>query len=401
MFDGSGRDAFPVVVAAQLADQLDVLEAYGQRAESSELARKARKERYRLLEHDRQVPQARYPWDEERPLSAGPIYSILVDPLIPHLDPSDHERRVQEILDATRGVSPLRILAPFLVMACGLAGARYLPIPPVWILAVAGIAFVASAAWSGIRWQAGTITVPLPHQQISAKDALEIAGSAAAIQEALNTTRNPAPQPSIGAPRTVIPTAAEMAPQPSRSPIEINDDDIARIWKRANAIRTEVLDAYAEFELDPAEVLFRRPLLADVHEPATATWLEALETMGQTFPDDAPTTLRAAQQCLSSAQAAQAAWKSADKRARDIGLGQLSDTDARRLDQARKLLTSAADRGTTDAERRGQIGKIIDILTAITGRPTAAVTADVQQAINARLLSLGAPPLRPAIEPVN
>lgn len=174
--------------------------------------------------------------------------------------------------------------------------------------------------------------------------------------------------------------------------------DLERIWVQANAIRNEVMDAYAEFELDPAEVLFRRPLLADVTEPATAHWHEALEAMNAAFPEDAPKTAPAARSCLSAAENARAAWKVADKRAREVGLGHLSEADGRRLDQVNKLLRSARDRGTTDAERRSQLMKIVEILVAVTGQSKKTVTGNVQRAINAHLLSIGAPALELAIE---
>lgn len=174
--------------------------------------------------------------------------------------------------------------------------------------------------------------------------------------------------------------------------------DLERVWVQANAIRSEVLDAYAEFELDAAEVLLRRPLLADVTEPATAHWLEALEAMNSAFPEDAPSSVAVARTCLGAAENARAAWKVADKRARDVGLGHLSEADGRRLDQVNKLLSSARDRGTTDAERRSQLMKIVEILVAVTGQSKKTVTGNVQRAINAHLLSIGAPALQLAIE---
>lgn len=174
--------------------------------------------------------------------------------------------------------------------------------------------------------------------------------------------------------------------------------DVERIWSQASAIRSEVLDAYAEFELDAAEVLLRRPLLADVTEPATAHWLEALEAMNSAFPEDAPSSVAVARTCLSAAEKARAAWKVADKRARDVGLGHLSEADGRRLEQVSKLLSSAQDRGTTDAERRSQLMKIVEILVAVTGQSKKTVTGNVQRAINAHLLSIGAPALQLAIE---
>lgn len=171
-----------------------------------------------------------------------------------------------------------------------------------------------------------------------------------------------------------------------------------RIWRKANAIRHDLRAAQAEYEFDLAEKLFRRPLLSDVNEPTTAAWLEALENMDLLMPDEPPSTVDAARTCLQATEHAHAAWKAADKRARDIGLGQLSDADARRLGHAQKLLTAALDRGTADAERRVQVTKIVEILTVITGRSAAAVGVEVQQAVNGKLLSIGAPPLRLALE---
>lgn len=176
------------------------------------------------------------------------------------------------------------------------------------------------------------------------------------------------------------------------------EEHAGRIWRKANAIRGELRAAQAEYEFDLAEKLFRRPLLSDVNEPTTAAWLEALEAMELVMADDGPPTAADATKCLLAAEAARAAWKAADERAREIGLGQLSAIDARRLGQAHKLLTSALDRGTAEAERRVQVAKIIEILTVVTGRPKSRVGGEVQQAVNGKLASIGAPPLRLAIE---
>lgn len=175
---------------------------------------------------------------------------------------------------------------------------------------------------------------------------------------------------------------------------------IARIWALACAARDEFVAASTEFECGDdalADQLFRRPLLTDVTEPLTAAWLDAKSDFDVRFPARAPKTAKEAEAALQLARATRNAWNAADRNARCIGLGTLSEGDARRLDLAQQLLSAARDRGTTAEERRSQVLKVVEILVALTGRPEKALSAQIQNALNPWLASIGAPQLQLAI----
>lgn len=186
----------------------------------------------------------------------------------------------------------------------------------------------------------------------------------------------------------------EPATKPRSAP---SKSETARTWKQADTIRSEVRDAQAEWEFDLAEQIFYRPLLGEPTEPLTGAWLDALARMDEVFPESEPRDFEVADRCLTVAQMARAAWRAADAHARKVGLGQLSPEHKKSLDTARKLLAAAADPGTVDEERRGQVEKVIDILVAITSRPKSKVSAQVQSRLNVKLRELDIPPLRLAI----
>lgn len=187
-------------------------------------------------------------------------------------------------------------------------------------------------------------------------------------------------------------------PEPATKPRSApSESETARTWKQADAIRSEVRDAQAEWEFDLAEQIFYRPLLGEPTEPLTAAWLDALARMGEVFPESEPRDFEVADRCLTVAQMARTAWRAADAHAREVGLGQLSPEHRKSLDTARKLLTAAANPGTVDEERCGQVEKVIDILVAITSRPKSKVTEQVQSRLNVKLRELEIPPLRLAI----
>ena len=205
-----------------------------------------------------------------------------------------------------------------------------------------------------------------------------------------------------GGTRVVYRDRPESNPKPLLEPATkpksaTSKSDTARTWKQADTIRSEVRDAQAEWEFDLAEQIFYRPLLSEPTEPLTAAWLDALARMDEVFPESEPRDFEVADRCLTVAQMARAAWRAADAHAREVGLGQLSPEHKKSLDTARKLLAAAADPGTVDEERRGQVEKVIDILVAITSRPKAKVTEQVQSRLNVKLRELDIPPLRLAI----
>lgn len=176
---------------------------------------------------------------------------------------------------------------------------------------------------------------------------------------------------------------------------------LTKSWKLALAARDEFVKAHTEYEVGERalyEQLFNRPLLKDTSEPLTAAWLDAKEDFDAHFPDAQPSTAAAAEEALKLARATRDAWRAADKNARCIGIGELSDSDAARLDQAQRLLTSARDRATTAEERRSQVLKISQILGDLTHRPAVEVTKQIEQSLNPWLRSIGSPELRLAIE---
>ncbi|WP_293003325.1 hypothetical protein [Mycobacterium sp.] len=168
------------------------------------------------------------------------------------------------------------------------------------------------------------------------------------------------------------------------------------LWAAASQITEDLLTRVAEWEFDPNERFFNRPLLADVDEPLTAEWLEAQAALAAAMPDYKPANTARAQRALDAAERARAAWDAAWRYAGSIGLGTLPERDRQRLSQAQKILAQAADHATTPAERALCIDRLVALLAEVTTVDRATARHTVTKFISAQL-ALPAPAARPAI----
>lgn len=165
---------------------------------------------------------------------------------------------------------------------------------------------------------------------------------------------------------------------------------------RARSIAAEVRAAHAEWEFDIEDRVFRRPLLGDVTEPLTASWLEALGTLNDRVPEDGMVTDSAA--CaLDAANTAKDAWRAASAHAIEVGLGAVTDRDKETLRRAQRLLASAVDPATGDGERLTLLSKVSELIAQATHRPLAAVRPELDAQVDAHMLAIGADPLRVGI----
>lgn len=125
-------------------------------------------------------------------------------------------------------------------------------------------------------------------------------------------------------------------------------------WKDARTLLCTVTDEFAAFEFSPMDVAFNRRLLWDLTEPATAKFYEAFDAANMLLTDKPPADPSG---FVEAVRVAAAAWKSADRNARDkaeqgiSGGNQVLDADRiRHRDTAKAAMTLALDPATTDSE---------------------------------------------------
>ncbi|WP_396909936.1 hypothetical protein [Mycolicibacterium sp.] len=171
------------------------------------------------------------------------------------------------------------------------------------------------------------------------------------------------------------------------------DPGAEKLWAQAKSIAAELGEAVTEWEFDPIQRYFERPLLADVTEPLTADWLAAHAIMTAALPDNPQNDPVKAKAAIDAAERAHEAWVAAWRYAGSIGLGTLPTADRRRMTTAQKLLTSAADHATTPAERASCIDRVVEILAEVTAvdRTDARRTVTTHVA-NQLAVTDGAPP---------
>ena len=128
-------------------------------------------------------------------------------------------------------------------------------------------------------------------------------------------------------------------------------------------------EALMAFETDPESVYFTRPLLGDTDEPATADFYTAFGAAQGLKLETVPTDDSAIEAFVDAAREAERAFKKADENARRkarIGIvhqnRKLTDTDKRKLEQARKLMTTATHPGTAPTEALAAHNKALVLL---------------------------------------
>lgn len=129
---------------------------------------------------------------------------------------------------------------------------------------------------------------------------------------------------------------------------------LAADFAAAEAIYAQVADAYAEYLADPYAI-FTRPQLDDLDQPRTAAFITAFTDAGALNTDTCPTSTERVQAFAEASRSALAAWNTADRYARSIGIGVQSDDDKRTVRRIRSALELALDDTAAAGERESAI----------------------------------------------
>ena len=165
--------------------------------------------------------------------------------------------------------------------------------------------------------------------------------------------------------------------------------DQIELWQRGLDALAETQEALMEFEIDPESVYFTRRLLADVNEPATATFHTALGNAQTLRTDTVPTDPVLITAFVDAANAARREFDVADENARSKarrGIShnghKLSDEEGRKIGLAQKLMRQAQDPALTEAHARNAFTKALGLLdeagVIVPERLTANVTKSIE-----------------------
>ena len=124
-------------------------------------------------------------------------------------------------------------------------------------------------------------------------------------------------------------------------------------WRAATARHREIAAAFAAYECDPQAVL-RRPALADVREPATATFVQAFAEACALATDRYPGRAIADSFAVAAARAARA-WTAATEAAERLRAVRFAPGERALLEQAARLL-ALARQTPYDGERAAAYG---------------------------------------------
>lgn len=155
--------------------------------------------------------------------------------------------------------------------------------------------------------------------------------------------------------------------------------ETARLWDRHVSALNELKQSYLDFETDPWSA-FRRPLLGDVSEPATAAFHEAFAHAQDLHTSPPPASRELVDEFGAAVRAAARAWEVADQHAREIAVPTTTDTDRRRLRQAEDALRLALDERASAAERRAALGRVEELikgLAAMTPKARTTIVAEL------------------------
>lgn len=129
---------------------------------------------------------------------------------------------------------------------------------------------------------------------------------------------------------------------------------LAADFAAAKAVYSQVADAYAEYLADPYAI-FTRPLLDDVTEPRTAAFIDAFAGAGALDTDTCPAAADRVRAFGDASRAALSAWNTADRHARAVGMGVLTDDDKRTVRRIHSALELALDDTAAAGERESAI----------------------------------------------
>lgn len=159
-------------------------------------------------------------------------------------------------------------------------------------------------------------------------------------------------------------------------------------WANGLASYTIAAEALMAFETDPESVYFTRPLLGDINEPLTAYFYETFGAAQSLKTSRAPADDAAIEAFIVAASAAKQAFLMADQNARRkarFGIvhqdRSLTDTEKRKLDQARKLMTTATHPGTSPTEAEAAHTKALRLLDDVGVIVPERLVAKVTQCI--------------------
>nr|WP_141216412.1 MULTISPECIES: hypothetical protein [unclassified Rhodococcus (in: high G+C Gram-positive bacteria)] len=131
-------------------------------------------------------------------------------------------------------------------------------------------------------------------------------------------------------------------------------DTLAADFEAAKAIYAQVAGAYAEYLADPYSI-FTRPLLDDLDQPRTAAFIDAFAGVGALDTDTCPATPERVKAFADASRTALSAWNTADRHARAIGLGVLTDDSKRTVRRIHSALELALDDTAAAGERESAI----------------------------------------------
>lgn len=143
-------------------------------------------------------------------------------------------------------------------------------------------------------------------------------------------------------------------------------------WDKGVKALSTVRQAIIDFETDPLAVRFARPLLADVAEPASATFYAAFGEADALHTEAVPQDDSRITEFVNAALAAESAWAAANENAlRKARLGiihggrVLLREDKRKLSQAQTLINQALDPASTLEFAANALTKAQELLDAV------------------------------------
>lgn len=163
-------------------------------------------------------------------------------------------------------------------------------------------------------------------------------------------------------------------------------------WEKGQQAMQTISALLMGFENDPEAVYFTRPLLADVNEPATAAFYTAFTNARALHLETAPTDDEQISAFVVAATVALQAFTTADDNARrKARLGvihgdrKLTEPEAHKLEQARKLLAHALDPANTPelaTQAHAKAQKLLDEVGLIIPERLTATTVRSIEALH-------------------
>ncbi|WP_037163347.1 hypothetical protein [Rhodococcoides fascians] len=164
---------------------------------------------------------------------------------------------------------------------------------------------------------------------------------------------------------------------------------LAADFAAAQAIYSQVADAYAEYLADPYAI-FTRPQLDNLGEPRTAAFITAFNDAGALDTETCPTSPERVQAFGDAAQTALTAWTTADQYARATGMGVQTDDTKRTVRRIRSALELALDNTAAAGEREAAMAtvqRLSDGLIAVPDRVYAQTKTAIEAVTRKQLTS--------------